>query len=275
MSTKIEPVRALERGLEIIRFLQTHGRATLHELHGGLGLPKPTLLRLLSTLEGAGFVWQALGDRSYHASHGSAALQRFAPQDRLAEVAGPVLDWLVSQVHWPSDLSIRRGTCMKLCETSRRRSYFQLRLLEVGFRINMLLSAPGRCWLSYCSERERNAILARLRKSSDPGYLHVGGATSIEAMVAQVRRQGYAVRDPNWGGHFTASKSEFDDGLMAIAVPIVASGHIVGCINIVWIARVASTAQIVRLHLPQLVEASNLIAERLITGKMQEPEPLA
>ena len=263
MTNTTASVRALERGLQIVRFLQARGRASLHEMHLGLGLPKPTLLRLLATLQGAGFAWQSLGDRSYHASQVSAAPRRAAAaHDALAEVAGPVLDGLVSQIHWPSDLSVRRGLHMQLRETSRRRSYFQLRLLEVGFRINLLLSAPGRCWLAYCTEPERTALLARLRKAGDAGYLRLGGDAAVAAMVADVRRRGYAIRDPDWGGHLTAAKSEFDDGLMAIAVPILVDGQVLGCINIVWIARVASTAQIVKQHLSQLQQAASLIAER-------------
>lgn len=261
MARTVEPVRSLARGLEILRWLQEHQTATLHELHQGLSLPKPTLLRLLATLESSGFVWQGLG--GYHASHtGRAASARLGAKDQLAEVAGPVLDWLMSRVRWPSDLSVRKATYMMLKESSRLRSYFDLHRLPLGFRINMLLSAPGRAYLAFCSEKERLAILSQLRKARDSGYALMGTEAAIARMIEDTRRCGYGTRDPRWGGDPVESKDQSDDGLMAIAVPIISGSKVLGCVNIVWIARVLKPAEIVKLHLADLREAANLIAVR-------------
>ena len=236
---------------------------SLHELHQRLDLPKPTVLRLLATLDGSGFVWQGLSDGRYHASQVHQLLERGAGRpDALAEVAGPVLDWLVSKVQWPSDLSIRNGRFMQLRETSRLRSYFLLHRLAVGFRINMVLSAPGRAYLAFCPERERRAILNQLRRAQDPGLLQIGGEQALDRAIEETKARGYGTRDPRWGGHFSEPKGRYDDGLMAIAVPILADGRALGCINLVWIAKLLKPAQIVKQHLGDLKEAAALISLR-------------
>lgn len=47
-------IRGLERGLRVFKTLQQSAALTLADLHDATGLPKPTLLRILATLEGAG-----------------------------------------------------------------------------------------------------------------------------------------------------------------------------------------------------------------------------
>lgn len=254
-----ESIRSLARGLEVLRILQSRAGATLHELHVALGLPKPSLLRILATLEASGFAWQALGEKRYHASHRGTGPDAGDP---LAEVAGPVLDWLMGQVRWPSDLSVRRGVHMQLRESSRLRSNFDLHRLRIGFKINMLLSAPGRAYLAYCTKPDREALLMRLSNASDIGYQTMGTATAIDRTIDETRQRGYAIRDPRWGGHPTLAKAQADDGLAAIAVPILAREKVLGCVNIVWISRVAKPTDVVRLHLIDLREAARLIGQR-------------
>lgn len=258
---QVKSIRSLARGLQLLRHLQEMRGATLHDLHQQLQLPKATLLRLLRTLEENGYAWRALNDGRYRAGQRMKLLgDRSESVDRLVEVAGPILDELVAAVQWPSDLSIRHGTSMELCETSRPRSHFLMNRLSVGFRINMVMSAPGRSYLAFCPRKERATILRQLRRKSDPGYMRLGGDARIERMLDETQARGYSIRDSEWGGHLSEPKARYDDGLAAIAVPILASKRVVGCINIVWIARVATVDTIVKQHLAALQNAASLIA---------------
>jgi len=266
---KVKSIRALERGLLVLRCLQDKRGVTLHDLHLQLQLPKATMLRLLRTLEENGFAWRGLSDGRYHAGQVMKLRDdRTCSLDRLAEVAGPILDELVATVQWPSDLSIRNGPNMELCETSRLRSYFLVNRLSTGFRINMVLSAPGRAYLAFCPQKERGSILSQLRHKSDPGYMRMGGHAEIERMLDTTRARGYSIRDPQWGGHFSETKANYDDGLAAIAVPILVKNRVVGCVNIVWIARVAKVDVIVKKHIADLQNAAGLIA-----ASYQLPKP--
>lgn len=250
-------VRGLERGLDVLRVIERAGSMTTTQLHRHTGLPKPTLTRLLRTIEKKGFAWRSISDgcwRLANQKHGAANMPRAAHV--LASVAGPVLDELCEVVRWPSDVSVRNRTFMQLCETSRRRAYFNLNRLEIGYRINMLLSAPGRAYLAYCPEGERSMLLRRLRADPGIGSEMLTRSEDLEHLLGQTRAQGYAVRDPGWGGDYRRPRSEYDDGLGAIAVPIRAHGRVVGCVNIVWIARILAVERIVASHATQLQAAA-------------------
>lgn len=253
-------MRSLTRGLDILRWIYRNGAATLHELHVGLSLPKPTLLRLLATLEASGFIWHGMEDRRYHAAHLAKVATKARANDQLAEVAGPVLDQLMAKIRWPSDLSVRKANFMQLLESSRQRSYFELGRVEVGFHIDMLLSAPGRAYLAFCPEREGDSLISRLEKCRSVGFQVLGSTSAIARVIEETQRRGYALRDTRWGGHPSKPKQVFDDGLMAIAVPIISGGKVLGCVNIVWIARVLKYTDIVRLHLDDLKGAAVKIA---------------
>jgi IclR family transcriptional regulator, mhp operon transcriptional activator len=167
-------------------------------------------------------------------------------------------------VYWPSILAVPRLDYMEVVETNRPRSYFHhIPLGPVGFRINILRSATGRAYLAFCGEAEHEAVLARLRASQQAGNAPARRAAWVACMLNETRRQGYAVREPDFGGHYDKPRSAWDDGRNSIALPIAVGGAIVGCVNLTWIAKVAPVQEIVRTHLASLREATEEISHRM------------
>ena len=163
-------IRALERGLNIMQILQTKGSATLNEIYKVSGLPRPTILRILRTLEGAGWVRRGLEDGFYRNSFKIEGMVSSLDQtDKLAEISTPYLDALCRKASWPSDLTVlsSSGLCMELKETSRSLTPFLLNRDNIGHKINLPLSAVGRAYLAFCDENEGTTILANLRKSQN------------------------------------------------------------------------------------------------------------
>ncbi|OGA19045.1 MAG: transcriptional regulator [Betaproteobacteria bacterium RIFCSPLOWO2_02_FULL_66_14] len=265
LSYKVKTIRALERGLEVLQLLQATNAASLHDLHRATGLAKATLMRVLLTLERRGLVWQRMADGAYLPRHTPQARSRHVDDEhRLSEVASPVLERLVRRVDWPSILAVPRLDYMEVIETNRPRSYFHhIALGPIGFRINILRSATGRAYLAFCGEAEREAVLARLRASHRAGGAPPRSATAVARMLNETRRQGYAVRQPDFGGHFDKPRSEWDDGRNSIALPIAVGGPVIGCVNLTWIAKVAPVQEIVRRHLASLREAVEEISHRM------------
>ncbi|MBL8382910.1 MAG: helix-turn-helix domain-containing protein [Burkholderiales bacterium] len=252
----------------MLHIVQRLGVASAGAIHRECGLPKPTLTRLLRTLEAKGFVWRSIADgmfRPSYQSHGAVAMP--AAGYRLAAVAGPVLDALCAKVHWPSDVSVRNRTFMQLCESSRTRAYFTLNRLQIGFQISMLQSAPGRAYLAWCPEKERAEILRRLAMGAKPGSDMLRQPARLAQVLSQTREQGYALRDPDWGGGFGKSKGEYDDGLNAIALPILSGRKVLGCVNIVWIARLFGPDRIVRDHISSLRAAAEELSVLAATAR--------
>ena len=60
-------MRVLQRAAELLRALEARPGSSLAELHADTRIPKPTLLRLLGTLEAERMVWRAMADGRYRA----------------------------------------------------------------------------------------------------------------------------------------------------------------------------------------------------------------
>ncbi|TAH44825.1 MAG: MarR family transcriptional regulator [Betaproteobacteria bacterium] len=261
----MKSIRALERGLEVLRLLRQHEGRSLQQLHEASGLPKPTLLRILHTLEQAGLAWRAIYDG--HWRRGVSLQSDERPSERalrLAEIAAPHLAALQRKALWPSDLLIYNDYMMELAESSRRLSGLAMNpRYRIGFRIDLFLSAPGRAWLAFCPDVERESALAHYRAHPphNARSAHVL-KRELPAILDETRRRGYAVRDAIFGGS-EEDISEFDDGLDAIAVPILADGNVLGCINLVWPRRYGLRGKVVEAHLDDLRATACAVAADL------------
>ncbi|SCV01448.1 Bacterial transcriptional regulator family protein 22 [Cupriavidus necator] len=261
---KVKTITALDRGLAMLEMVRASGGASLHELHAGTGLAKATLLRMLFTLERRGLIWRRIADGCYCPGEAGPATRHSAATDRLAQCAAPALDRLQAEILWPSDLTIRRGNAMVVCDTNRAHSYFMIRRDSIGFRISMLRSAVGQAYLAFCPDKERETILAGLRRSRRPGDALAHDRKALDAMLERTRRQGYGVRDDSFGGDYDKARAEQNDRLEAMAVPIMAKGgRVHGCVNIVWIQGVRTMAQMTRQHLEPLRRTAADIAIRM------------
>jgi IclR family transcriptional regulator, mhp operon transcriptional activator len=66
--TGVKIIRSLERGLQVLRAMQEQPISSLHEINERTRIPKPTLLRILRTLEVSGAVSRRLADGHYRIS---------------------------------------------------------------------------------------------------------------------------------------------------------------------------------------------------------------
>lgn len=265
---KVKTIRALDRGLEVLEVLQTSRAASLHGLHLATQLPKATLTRIVATLEARGLIWQRLADNAFLPTH--TLLPRASQindEAHLVEVASPVLERLCRKVDWPSVLAVPRLDYMEVIETNRPKSYFShIPLGPIGFKINMLRSATGRAYLAFCSESERQAVVQRLRASSEPGDFLSKRPAMVTRVLNETQRAGYGTRYQDFGGNFNLSRRESNDGRDSIAVPIVVGSDVVAVINLTWLHAVKTVDQIVADHLGTLKEAAAEVSRRLLAA---------
>jgi len=254
-----ETIRALSRGLCVLQAVQDGGGMSLHEISRATGLAKPTLLRILRTLESEGYVRRGLTDQYYRANVRSVPTEDEVQRSVLAEVAAPVLDQLCQEVLWPSDLAVYDDGHMWVQETSRRRSPFMMNRAVTRFGIHMLQSGMGRAFLAYCQPEKRDEILRRLAASNEPHDVVARKKGMVEKMLEDVRSKGYATRAT---GYFVTQPNEAR--VTAIAVPVTVDEDVLGSVNLVWIAHAASEEQFVLRHLARLSDASAEIAKRFV-----------
>src|SRR5262245_16165435 len=268
-----DTIRGLERGLQVLDVLQTKPIASLHDIHVATGISKPSLLRILNTLVRAGVVWRRLADGHYRISALTRMAHKRDRHDRVAEAAAPVLDRLCQKVLWPSDLMVPAGDHMERRETSQSHTRFFFlhaeRRTRVGQSVNWLQSGMGRAYLAFCPEQERKDIIELLQKSDKPEDQLARDPRRLDRILAETRASGYATRDPAFtGGHY--GMPPFDDGLAAIAVPLLDRTRVHGSINILWVKSAFTPEQFAARHLADLQEAAAEIVRSLRSSARNE-----
>ena len=261
-SSSIKRIRALSRGLAVLRALEQGGSQTLHQLAGRTALAKATLLRILATLEDDSYVRRGLGDQLYHLNMRRAPPPSEGWKAVLAEVAGAVLDRLCHEVVWPSDIGIYEEGAIRIQETSRRITPILVSRDVLAKDIHVLQSAMGRAFLAWCAESRKCEVLERLSASKHPFDRLARDRQAVEEMLATVKVKGYATRHR---GYFVTQPRE--SRVSAIAVPIFVGDVPVGAVNLVWVATAMPEADFAREYAPRLDaaadEISTAVTERL------------
>ena len=259
-----QTIRGLQRGLEVLQALQSKPISSLHDIHLATDISKPSLLRILHTLEQFGMVSRRLADGHYRISAFAREVRKRDRYDRVAEAAAPVLDRLCQKISWPSDLFIPAGDHMERRETSRPQSpfiSFSTYMNRIGQPVNWLMTGVGRIYLAYCPDRERVDILQRLQKSDQPEDRLARDPRQVDRILSETRVKGYGVRAPSFvGGGYGNPK---DDGLAGIAVPLLDRTRVHGSINILWIRTAMTTEECAALHLADLKSAAAEIVSSL------------
>jgi IclR family mhp operon transcriptional activator len=260
-----EKIRGLERGLQVLQALQANPIASLNDIYHQTRISKPSLLRILNTLQEAGYVSRRLVDGNYRISAFARIGRKRDRHDRLAEAAAPVLDRLCRKVRWPSDLMVPAGDHMERRETSQPYSPFFVHPTHrdrVGQHVCWLLTGVGRAYLAFCPDKEREAVLQKLRKSDKPDDRLARDPKRLEQILAHTRKRGFATRDPIFigGGYGQAPQ---DDGLAAIAVPLHDGARAYGSINILWIKTAFTVEEFAAQHLNDLQMAAGEIVTAL------------
>lgn len=244
------PVTALLRGLKVLERISADGHLAVGDLHAATGLPKPTLVRLLETLVHAGYVFKDERAGRYGLAAKVLLLsQGYNANERLVELAAPILRELRAGSPWPSDFAVFDRDAMVIIETNRDPGTFALNR-SVGTRMPMLLSALGRAYLAFCPEEARRRILALLAISANPLDVGARDPAAIERQLARYRELGFGVND-----------GDLSPTTRVIAVPVMVSGEVIACINAITLAEVMSLDQVIARCLPPLQQAAQRIAQ--------------
>lgn len=173
-----------------------------------VGLPKPTVFRILSTLEQAGLVAREPGEKRYACAERLNALAGRAllnSPNRAARRA--VLEELVEQVGETCNLAIPNNNSVLYLD--RVEVAWPLRVsLGAGSKLPLYASASGKLFLSHMPKRSRERFLA-----VSPLIPHTPGTLVDRARLAHefdnIRANGYAVED-----------EEYLSGVCCLAVPV-------------------------------------------------------
>jgi IclR family acetate operon transcriptional repressor len=210
-----DSVRAVDRALEILMaFTATDFELSAAELLKRVELSRPTLYRLLNTLEQSGFV-VAVGDpQKFRLGPAVAHLAHvWTASVDIAEIARPTLREIWEQTGETVALFVPQGAnrmCIAELPSTQPLSFKR----GVGYRERIVLGASGRAILAFSDPHPRD--LKAWAKGTGVDLDHYA------AQLAQTRKRGYAV-----------SKEELIPGAVAVAAPFFhGSGEVAGSIGV-------------------------------------------
>ena len=251
-SSHVKPIASLRRGLDVLSLIQSRPALTLKELHSETGVPKASLLRILRTMEDAGLVTRRMADGAYMPRQLDQALNaEFRNRIRLTEIAARSLRELRRHVPLSADVGVRDGLEMMTLESSGTTSDLGANRRIIDYRPNMIWSAMGRAYLSFCPEQERQELLRELAASNDPAFQALHRQDWILEIIFRTRSLGYSVRDPRSigpNGDETAHQA-------AIGLPIHANGRVIACLTCIWLRDALTQTQVVARYLGALQHA--------------------
>ncbi len=241
-------MRAVLRGLDVLAAVNRGQARSVAELAEETRLPRATAIRLLETLEGAGYVSRVGGNGRYGASPRVTALAAgFDYNAWLTAIAQPRLRRLMRQIRWPSDLMVRSAENMIVLTSNRDRSGLNINTRYDGMTSSIYRSASGSAYLAWCDEGERERILA--------GLASVAERAAVEQEIALTRSRGYGVRDAN-----------LPPGVGAIAIPVLVQGRAMACLNVVFLPSLSTPEAIAGECLSALRTAAQQLAREMQRG---------
>jgi IclR family mhp operon transcriptional activator len=240
------PIRALNRGLEVLTQLNRLERAAINTLANAVGLPRTTTYRILETLRLAGYVERDAHDDCYRPTIMVRALSDgFDDEAMVAHIAKPHLAALCAAIVWPIAIATPAGGAMMIRETTDLQSPLALEQYGAGIRVPMLTSAAGRAYLAFCTAPQREALLELLSRSSLPEDRLARSRTDVEKILHEVRTQGYA----------TAQRARRVSEETSLAIPVRAQDQVVATISVRFAATAVPLRTAIEQFLPKMSEA--------------------
>jgi IclR family mhp operon transcriptional activator len=221
---KYKRIRSLARGIEVLRYFNAVKGAYPVEIGKALGLPRPTVHRILEALEGLDLVYQGPNSREFRLTPGVRSLAGGdGKYNDLRTIAWPVMRDLSAEVVWPCGLAVPHENAMLIIESTCHQSSMSCGIGMAGQSCSLLGSALGQAFLSHCSQERRDEIMADLCKHAARNDLAVEDLDDVEPMVNANYRDGFAI-----GLDLPQSRCA------SIAVPVRVDGAAIASMNIIW-----------------------------------------
>lgn len=204
-------IRSLERGVAVLQFLNQMGSATARDIAKEIGLPRPTVYRILDTLVESGLIYRSpSAHKVYRLTEAvgrlSGNLDKSAP---VSAAASAVLGGVPDSLPWPVFMTTLSDEGVVIRETTRGSTVFWTEYGWVGAVAPIWEVAPGRASVAF-SPPERQA---ELLKDAPPW-----AAEDIRI----IREQGYA------------EERDRDGRLAGLAVPVGSGEALVGALAVSW-----------------------------------------
>lgn len=253
-------VRSLERGLLILQTLNRRNGLKAAEVAVATAIPRPTVYRLLETLEGLGYVSRDHSSEKWRPTLQAKSLSSgFRHEDWVTQAAIPEMVRLGREILWPLDLVTFNDHRMEIRESTHNISPYSIDHGMVGVQLPMLDTAGGRAWLAFSPEEDRVQALKGLQAQSGlqhPIILQDGPlshvlATSVKLGVGY-RKEGYRLNT------------------QSISAPIFRGPRVIACLTVIWTASALSFDKALEQYRDKLLKSAEGISDAL--NRIESPD---
>jgi len=249
-STETKSVRAVERAIDVLTSFDA-GRTTLEigDLQRSTGLSRPTLYRLLQTLEAKGFIHShgnpmqfELGPAVHRLAH---AWDRSFP---VVSVSKPVLEALWRSTGETVALMLAASSFERTCAIELRSPHPISYSRGTGYSDPMHRGASGKAILAFLPGEEQERALACV----EPARMR----DALAAELVGIRKNGYAL-----------TSAELVEGVCAIGAPVTGKDGRAHASICVFGPQQRMQGKHLKACIRGAVAAAKLVRERLLAGR--------
>jgi IclR family mhp operon transcriptional activator len=258
------------KALCVLAAMSAGSALSLQRLAGETRLPKSSIVRVLGSLERAGYVRRVSRTAGYQATARTQALAtRLEPEDRIVEAALEPMRAFTRTQRWPLVLATRDGLAMRVRFGTTDESPYAVDPNIPGYRSPMLLGALGRAYLAFCPAAERAALIAALRLSKRPTDRLARDPAALRAVLREVRARGYAATDEALRRLTTKESPRWRDArrrASGIAIPVMTGRRVAATLVMRYLPGAIGEADAARRYLPALKATAEAIAAAAAQG---------
>lgn len=246
-------VKALLKGLEVLRVLNLHDGTTVSEMARELGQPRTTVFRLLETLVRAGYAYRAASDDKYRLTILVRGLSDgFDDEAWITQFAKPYMYELGREIVWPVAIATLSGNTMLVRRTTDHQSPLAVEKFAVGFRVPLLGSAAGIAYLAWCPGQQRETLLELLRNSNAPEDKPASNRVWVERELARTRNRGYSI--------FHRERPISNE--TTFSVPVLSRERLLASLTVRFASQALSETEAAKKFVPRMRDVAQQIGEQ-------------
>lgn len=251
MPQRSDRVEAAARTLLLLEELNRHRVAPLDTLHKATALPKSTIVRLLKSLCAMGYVANDRRQGGYAVTSRVKSLSNgFHGDPLVVEAARPWAIAFTRQHQWPVAIAVRDELAVAVRFSTIPDSPVSPFHATINTRLSLLGRALGRAYIAFCSSGERSSLLDLLARSAEHENTFARDRGRALAMLAAIRRLGYAERDPLVEPRSSGT----------IAVPIIVDERVLATVGMTYFKSAVRHRDITERYVPLITALGSNIA---------------
>ena len=260
------PVKSVCTALDVLSTVNKLRIASVSAIHKETGFPKSTIVRMLETLRAEGYVARDNMCGGYRVTSRVQMLNSgYQGISQVIEVAQPLAIELTHRLKWPIGIGVIDGDAIAIKYWTGAISPWSHTNTVLGLRPDLITSAMGRAYLAFCSADECERHLRQLRSDTKVDF-DKDDEREFRTLLGQVRRDGYATRDPRTKPLRTTT----------LAVPVRNGDNVYALVSISIFTTAVSCDNIVEQIVKPLRETTAKIEQALAASndKVQVPRHL-